>query len=92
MAINYDHFSYSCCYLVSSVQPVNSSQLCSHIISRCVSLTWLHGIDFGASMGSFSGAPWASLPRQTAQNEPGIGGGSEIRTEIGPPHYNLAPG
>ena len=78
MAINYDHFSYSCWYVVSSVQPVNSSQLRSHIISRCVSLTRLHGIDFGASMGSFSGAPWASLLRQTAQNERGGVGGQVL--------------
>ena len=61
-------------YLVSIVQPVNSSQQYWYIISRCVSLTRLHEIDFCASMGSFSGAPWARLPIKQ-----GVGGVRGVR-------------
>ena len=46
---------------------------------------------FGGFWGSIWEASWRRLPRQIAQSGLGaVGGASETRTKIGPPHYHLA--
>ena len=65
---------YSCSQLVSSVQPVNSSQQQYHRISRRVSLTALHGVEFGLYAVRFGELSGRGFLGKEAQNEPSIGG------------------